>query len=92
MASPLTVTPVSIMSDVTQFQQSGAIKNAGLAGSLLSKLTAAATARVAGNCFTAANIYQAFINELNAQSGKGVDPIAAANLIADAQFLIANCP
>ena len=92
MASRLMVTPVSIMNDVTQFLQSGAIKNAGLAKSLLSKLTAAATARGAGNCATAANIYQAFINELNAQSGKGVDPIAAANLIADAQFLIANCP
>jgi len=92
VASQLMVTPVSIKGDVTQFLQSGAIKNAGLAGSMLSKLSAAAAARGAGKCSTAANIYQAFINELNAQSGKGVDTTAAAVLITDAEFLIAHCP
>jgi hypothetical protein len=92
MASQLTVTPVSIKGDVTQLLQSGAIKNAGLAGSLLSQLTAAAAAHAAGNCSTAAKIYQAFINELNAQLGKGVDTTAAVILITDAQFLIAHCP
>jgi len=34
----------------------------------------------------------AFINALQAQAGKGVDANAAAVMIADAQFLIANCP
>jgi hypothetical protein len=92
MASQLTITPVTIKGDVTQFLQSGAIKNVGLASSLLSKLTAAAAARAAGKCSTAANIYEAFINELNAQSGKGFDINAAAILITDAQFLIAHCP
>jgi hypothetical protein len=92
MASQLMVTPVSIKGDVTQLLQSGAIKNAGLAGSLLSQLTAAAAAHAAGNCSTAAKIYQAFINELNAQLGKGVDTTATAILITDAQFLIAHCP
>lgn len=92
MASQLMVTPVSIKGDVTQLLQRGAIKNAGLAGSLLSQLTAAAAAHAAGNCSTAAKIYQAFINELNAQLGKGVDTTAAAILITDAQFLIAHCP
>jgi len=63
-----------------------------LAGSLLSKLAAAAAARAASDCSTAADIYQAFINELNAQSGKGVNTNAAASLIAEGQFLIAHCP
>jgi len=92
IASRNSVTPESIQGDVTQFLQSGAIKNAGEATSLLGKLVAAAAARAAGNCSTAANIYQAFINTLNAQSGKGVDATAAAMMIADAQYLIAHCP
>jgi hypothetical protein len=92
IASRNIVTPESIEGDVTQFLQSGAIKNAGEATSLLSKLVVAAAARAAGNCSTAAKIYQAFINELNAQSGTGVDATAAAIMIADAQYLIAHCP
>ena len=60
------VTPESIKDDVNQFLQSGAIKNHGKANSLLAKLNAAAAARARGQCSTAANIYQAFINELRA--------------------------
>ena len=63
-----------------------------LANSLLSELNAAAAARAKGNCTAAGNIYEAFIDELQAQSGKGVDPTAAAIMIADAQYLIAHCP
>lgn len=88
----IVVTPESIKGDVTYFLQSGAIKNEGVADSLLAKLDAAAKAFAAGNCATADNIYQAFINELNAQSGKGVDATAAAIMIADAQYLMAHCP
>ncbi len=86
------VTPDSIKCDVRQFLQSGAIKNPGKAKSLLAKLDAAAAARARGRCSTAANIYQAFINELKAQSGKGVAAAAAAIMIADAQYLISHCP
>jgi hypothetical protein len=86
------VTADSIKDDVRQFLQSGAIKNAGEANSLLAKLDAAASARARGNCSAAANLYQAFIHELQAQSGKGVDATAAAIMIADAQYLIAHCP
>jgi hypothetical protein len=88
----IVVTPQSIEGDVTQFLQNGAIKNAGVANSLLAKLDSAAAARTRGQCGTAANIYQAFINELQAQSGNGVAPAAAAIMIADAQYLVANCP
>ena len=86
------VTAASIQADVTQFLQSGDIKSAGEANSLLSKLVAAAAKRAAGKCSTAANIYQLFIQELQAQSGKGVSVTAAAIMIADAQYLITHCP
>jgi hypothetical protein len=86
------VTPDSIKDDVTEFFAMGAIKNQGLENSLLAKLDAAANARARGDCDTAANNYSAFINELTAQSGKGVDSTAAAIMIADAQYLIAHCP
>jgi hypothetical protein len=85
------VTPESIKEDVRYFLSVGAIKNKGLANSLLAKLNAAARAIERDQCPTAINIYNAFIHELNAQSGKGVDPTAAAIMIADAEYLIANC-
>jgi hypothetical protein len=86
------VTPESIKNDVKQFLAAGKIKNSGLANSLLQTLDSAAKARIGGNCATAANIYQSFINSVSAQSGKGIDATAAAIMIADAQYLIAHCP
>jgi hypothetical protein len=86
------VTPDSIKDDVNQFLAMGAIKNDGEANSLLAKLNAGADARARGECDTAANNYSAFINELTAQSGKGVDSNAADIMIADAQYLITHCP
>jgi hypothetical protein len=74
------VTPESIIADVDQLLAAGMIKNNGLANSLQAKLRAAAAARARGQCKTAGNIYEAFINELQAQTGKGVDPDAAALL------------
>lgn len=68
------------------------IRNQGLANSLMSKLNAAASARDRGNCQTAADNYGAFIHELQAQLGKGIDAGAAQIMIADAQYLIAHCP
>ena len=88
----IVVTPESIKDDVAQFLASGKIKNPGLANSLLAKLNAAADARARGQCGTAANVYRAFVHELQAQGGKGVDATAAAIMIADAEYLIAHCP
>jgi hypothetical protein len=85
------VTPESIKEDVRYFLSVGDIKNKGLANSLLAKLNAAARAIERDQCPTAINIYNAFIHELNAQSGKGVAATAAAIMIADAEYLIANC-
>jgi hypothetical protein len=88
----IVVTADSIKQDVNQFLAAGLIKNAGLSKSLLAKLNAAADARSRGECGTAANQYNAFIDALQAQAGQGVDANAAAIMIADAQYLIANCP
>ena len=88
----IVVTAESIRDDVNQFVATGAIRNRGLANSLLSKLDAAASARTAGDCATANNNYQAFIKELQTHIGKGVDASAAAIMIADAQYLMAHCP
>ena len=85
-------TPASVKADVNQYLANGMIKNAGVANSLLAKLDAASVALASGDCAGAAASYQAFINELQAQSGKGVAPAAASALIAEVQFLIAHCP
>jgi hypothetical protein len=85
-------TPDSIKDDVRQFFQSGAIKRRVIAAALLATLDIAAAAQARGQCGIARRAYQAFINELQAQSSKGVDAGAAAIMIADAQYLIAHCP
>jgi len=85
------VTPQSLIDDVNQFAGTGKIA-ANEVNSLLSKLAAAAKARAKGDCANAATIYTSFISEVQAQSGKKIDPTAAQILIADAQYLIAHCP
>ena len=59
---------------------------------LLAKLDAASMRRNAGDCGAASNIYGALINELQGQSGKGIDAAAAQIVIRDAQYLIGHCP
>jgi hypothetical protein len=81
------VTSSSIKDDVNQLVGSGDIA-ANLERSLLAKLDAAAAAIARGDCITAADIYGAFINEVQAQSGKKISAAAAAILVGDAQYLI----
>ena len=78
--------------DVTTLAADGKIKMPETENSVLAKLDAADNARSKGMCNTAANQYNAFINEVKAQSGSGIDAGAATILIADAQYLIAHCP
>ena len=89
---PVQVTPDSITADVTNAEASGAITNHGTATSLLTKLDAAADARAKGDCAKAAKHYEAFIDELQKQSGMHVAAATATQLVSEAQFLIANCP
>ena len=92
VAFSIVVTAQSIEDDVAAFLAMHQIKNHGIANSLLATLEAAAAGRARGQCPVAANHYDAFIHELNAQAGKGIDAAAAAIMIEDAQYLIAHCP
>lgn len=87
----IVVTPDGIKRDVNLFRAAGLIKNDGLANSLLATLSTAEQARASGNCSTSANNYEAFIQQLQAQSGKGIDAAAATIMIGDAQYLVAHC-
>jgi DNA-binding beta-propeller fold protein YncE len=89
---PMLVTPDSIKADVRSALAGGAISNAGVANALLAQLNTASAARLRGQCATATNIYQAFINQLSAQSGKLISSAMASQLTGEARFLMANCP
>ena len=86
------ITPDSIIGDVKNALASGAIDNSGVANSMLATLTQAKAARGRGQCGVAATIYRAFVNQVTAESGQHVQAATAAQLISEAQFLIANCP
>jgi hypothetical protein len=85
------VTAQSIIDEVSYFVSIGAITQ-DRGASLLKKLQAAAAYRAAGDCKDANETYQAFINELMAQSDKKVNSTAATTMILDAQYLMAHCP
>jgi hypothetical protein len=87
-----TITPETIKGDVQSALASGAITKAGVAKTLLAELNDAEAARDRGQCKTAGNIYQQFISDVTAQTGKSIANATAAQLISEAQFLIANCP
>jgi hypothetical protein len=88
-----TPTPDRLKSAINSFLADGAIRNPGLARSLLAKVEAAADATAEGSCDAVANIYKAFIMEVRAQSGLGVGEVAATFLISQAEFLAAApCP
>ena len=67
----------------------GAITDQGVATSLLAKLSAAQSAVDRGQPAVAARILQAFINEVQAQSGIHIDAEHAAHMIMHAQAVIA---
>lgn len=88
----IVVTPASIQAAVRQFLDAGAIASASDGTNLLRRLANAARSYAAGNCQAAAGAYGSFINAVEAQKGKGIDPAAADILILDARFLIEHCP
>ena len=67
----------------------GHITNQGVANALMSKLDAAQAALDRGQPAVAANILQAFIHQVEAQSGKHIVPEHAAHLIEHAQAVVA---
>jgi hypothetical protein len=71
-----TATVQSLQALVTRFADAGWIDNAGIANSLQNKL--------------AKNNLEAFVNEVQAQSGKHIPEQAAGFLLRDAQYLLSN--
>jgi len=88
----VTVTPDSLAADVRGSLASGEITKAGVANTLLSALNAAQAARTRGQCKTAANIYQQFINDIAAQTGKSIAIATASRLTREAENLQGSCP
>jgi hypothetical protein len=66
----------------------GHITNAGVANSLMAKLDAAQAAFDRGQTDVAINLLNAFINEVNAQSGKFIAADHAPHLAQHAQHVI----
>ncbi len=84
------VTPESIIDAVSQLRASGDIDQKSV-NPLLAKLKNARRKWTQDQCTPAENMYGAFINHVQAQSGKSITPVAAGILIADAQYLITHC-
>ena len=86
----VTITMQSLTNTVNRFFNEGKIDNAGILNSFLAKLSAAQAAFARGQTKTAINNLNAFISEVQAQSGKHITKVAADMLIADAMWLIAH--
>ncbi|MDA8346283.1 MAG: hypothetical protein M0Z66_12490 [Thermaerobacter sp.] len=82
-------TSLTSMEDlVGRFTSMGLITDHGLAESLTAKLRAAEAAQSRGDLTAAANELGAFVNEVNAQAGKGIAPVVAAVLLRDTQYVL----
>ncbi|TMD97473.1 MAG: hypothetical protein E6I72_06130 [Chloroflexi bacterium] len=87
-----TINPDTLKAAVQSALASGAITKSGVAKNLLAELNDAQAARNRGQCKTAGNVYQQFINDVTAQAGKSIAPATASQLVSEAQFLMVNCP
>ena len=87
-----TISPDTLKADVQSALVSGAITKPGVVRTLIAELNEAEAARNRGQCKTAGNIYQQFIDDVTAQAGKSIAPATASRLVSEAQFLIVNCP
>ena len=67
----------------------GHITNAGVANALLAKLNGAQAALDRGQPAVAVNKLNAFINQVQAQSGVHIDPMHAEHMIMHAQMVVA---
>jgi 5'-nucleotidase/UDP-sugar diphosphatase len=81
-----------IVDAINTYYEEGLIDDAGVLNSLLQKLDAAQAAWDRGQANVIGNVLGALINELAAQSGKHIDPDAAAELTMDAQLVVDTMP
>lgn len=75
---------------VGDFFDAGLITKAGIRNALLDKLSDVQAAIDAGNKADAAGTLKAFVNSIQAQTGKAINPAAASVLIADAKVVTAS--
>lgn len=75
---------------IEELLASGEITNAGIATSLTATLNSALQAQENGNTHAARNTLLAFINKVQAQSGKHISEEAAAFLIEAANQMLEN--
>ncbi len=90
VAFMITTTAGDLASSVSALYDAGSITKTGVRDSLLAKLTSAVKSMDKGNDKAAMQQLNAFINEVTAQTGKAITADAAAILIADAEYLIAQ--
>lgn len=81
-------TIASLKMCVEHAANAGHIDNAGIAKSLLAKLDAAQKALDRGQPAVAANILRAFVQAVEAQSGKHIEEHHAEHLIAHVEHII----
>jgi hypothetical protein len=86
----VTTTVQGLMISVNRFFQEGGIDNAGIRNSLLSQLSTAQAYLNQGKTKQAINALNAFMNLVQAQSGKHISKTAANLLLADAKWVIAH--
>lgn len=78
----------SLQACVQHAQMERHIDNAGIAHSLLAKLSTAQSAQARGQLPVAVNALEAFVHELNAQAGKHIQAEHAAHLRVHAEMVI----
>ena len=79
-----------LKTEIEELGLEGEIDNHGIVTSLLAKLDVAQKLIDDGNIDQAKNILNAFINEVQAQSGKHITPEAAELLIESAEHILSN--
>jgi hypothetical protein len=82
----------STLADIANSLALGLIDNAGIANALSSKIQAASSAASSGQNQTAGNVLNAFLNQLNAQTGKHITGVAPQVLLEDANSVISQLP
>ena len=90
----ITVTGADTFDDlidlVDELFEDDLIHSKGVANSLRSKLEGVLDALAKGNVKLVENKLDAFLNELTAQTGKHLDPVAAENILTDLELLLEN--
>ena len=86
---PMTPTVAALQDCVNHAAGEGLINDAGVATSLLAKISAAQAAVDRGQPAVAANILGAFVQEVSAQAGVHIEAAHAAHMIMHAQAVIA---